>query len=390
MSININLEPNLSLQDVVTAQQEGYSVMRSAHVGNLRGYNLAVASLGIPVLLVDHNVVAQYPDDFGDRNYLPGSIVRRDSITPLPVNRLGGLAMQTTTQDGQYLDQLHIASLQQAFANTSFFTNTSYVRSQESISGEIAKIALTTMPELFKRVVESDGSIQQATEAKRNYAFLADSYGILQLNDDPRQERGLLLPNEVDILNNFVVEALRSGRSRQLHLSGPDMKDYAMTTNLRDILNRLYKEVLELASFRRSLPEDIQVDLIPAAEARFASSRSQTRQLYTIFDYLSYEDRVKEEKSAFFQSPNRQDDAQRDEFLAQIKTKEALVIDGLNLAVAEAKELFNGPRQAPFTSQYDVINEGGLVMPGQNTHLSLENLRKLTKRLTKRFSGKLP
>ena len=384
MSIDINLEPNLSLVDIAQAQENGYSVMRSAHVGNARGYNLAVASMGIPVLLVDHNIVSQFPDEAGDKNYLPGSIITRQDITPLKIERVGGLAMRTEavnpfSGDTQFIDQLHIASLKQAFPDTSFVTNTDYVRSQETVSGEITNIALTTMPELFTRSVEADGTVHKS---RRSLAPLAQNYGILQLNDDPRSQKGVLIPNEVDIVTNFIIEAIRSGKDTQIHLSGPDMQHYTKDKAMRERLNKLYQSILSEASFGSELPRTITVRLVPADQARFVASRERVRTIVSMFDLLRFEKRaVTEPRTAFFKSDKSQDPAAKAEFLDDIKAREAKINSGLAEAAMEASEVFIGPKDAPFFSQYDLLNEGGLTMPAENAHLSMEELRLLTIKL---------
>lgn len=379
MSINIELEDNMSLQAVADMQAEGFSVLRSAHVGNARGYNLAVASLGIPMLLVDHNVASQSPEEYGDRNYLPGSIVTRERLTPLPLRQAGGLALQTEIEGGPYVDQLHTDTLRAAFPDTPVTTNTDYVRSEESVAGEIVALALAEQPGLFGRVVESDGKVRKAPDS---FANLAPHYGILQLKDDPRTERGLLIPNEVNILINFVIEALQSERATQYHLSGPDMQRYIKNGQLRETLDRLYAAVQQQTSFGPTLPEDLDVKLVPANEARFVSTRDRTSVIYSLFDWLSYEQRVSEERRDFFTSKAAEDEEARAAFLETIGEKTSLISQNLGAAVMNAGEVFVAPQAAPYVSQHDVV-EKGLLMPAQNVHLPLRELRKIGKRLDK-------
>jgi hypothetical protein len=379
MSVNIELEDNMSLQEVAAMQDEGFSVLRSAHVGNARGYNLAVASVGIPMLLVDHNIATQTPDEPGDRNYLPGSIVTREGLSPLALSSYGGIALQTQVEGGQYLDVLHMDALRSAFPATNMFTNTQYVRNNESIAGQVAAVALERAPQLFSRVVESDGKVRKAADS---FAGLVESYGLLQLNDNPRNERGVLLPNEVDILINFIVEALGSGRDTQYHLSGPDMQNYIKDRRMRASLDALYAYVREEASFGPQLPEDLNVKLVPSDAARFVTTKDRTGQLYTIFDWLAYAERVSEERRDFFTSDAAQDPEQRETFIQEVGVKTLQISEALGAAVLDASEIFVPPQAAPYVSQHDVIKKG-LLMPAQNTHLPLRELRSIGKRLDK-------
>ena len=152
-TIELSIETEMSLQDIQAAHQHGQSVVRTAHVGNHRGYNLAVASMGIPMQLVDHTIVAQQPDEGRGRdlNYLPGSIVTAEGVSPLAISHAGGLALQTkaihhVTGQEVFLDQLHTQELRAAFPGTPIVTNTEYVRQAEAISAEVARIALQASP----------------------------------------------------------------------------------------------------------------------------------------------------------------------------------------------------------------------------------------------------
>ncbi len=370
--------------------------MRTAHVGNQRPYNLAVAEAGLPMQLVDHTIVAQQPGEPGDNNYLPGSIVTAEAVTPLelvgPPGRLTSKTRAAEPETGQavYLDQLHITSLRQAFpANPSIRTNTEYIRNAEVISGEVIKIALDTFPQLFTRVVQSDGTVSKVPygHAVRYYPH----YGILQLNDDPRTDRGILVPNEVDIVLGFVVEALTKGGDTQYHLSGPDFYQYIKDHKLQQTLNLLYAEVRREASFGSKLPETLNVRVVPAAEARFASARGNGDSLHKIFGLLREESSIRYSQSVHHKSLQQLEhgpsaDAIQaklliESFIAENQREQNYVVKQLGRAALEASELFVGPREAPFTSQYDVLASNGLDMPPENLTFSTHQLHVIHHRL---------
>ncbi len=396
MSMNIEIEPNISLQDAQDAMNSGTSVMRSAHVGNLRGYNLTIANMGIPLLLVDHNIVIQKPEDRegqykqGDANYLPGSIVTREKITPLKVSHLGDLSLRTeviapTSGDMCFLDTLHAQSVRDAFPATSVVTNTEYLRSQESLAGEAITIALSSNPELFKRVIEADGTIRK-TEG--SYAQLFDQYGILQLNDDPRTERGLLIPNDVDIVVNFIIESLRSEKDTQIHLSGPDMVQYLKSETRRSSLAELYETIRNQASFGGQLPASLRVKLVPSAEARFVTTSRQVRVAQQIFNILNKKELlVAAEKKAFFKSPESRDARKKACFLEAKKVQERGIDVELTSLVQEIPEIFAEAPSAPYVSQYDLLDGEEIGMPAENTSLTMHELKQITKRLQRLQKG---
>lgn len=383
-TIELSIETELSLQDIQAAHQSGQSVVRTAHIGNHRGYNLAVAAMDIPMQLVDHTIVAQRPGERGDGNYLPGSIVTSEGITPLTVSRIGGLALQTTVTDHKgeqiFLDQFHTRQLQQAFPdNTRITTNTEYIRAAEAISGEVARIALETSPELFRRAVESDGTVRKATFG--SLAHLARIHGILQLNDDPHVGRGLLLPNEVDIIIGFVVEALSCGGDTQLHLSGPDFCNYSKDRDFQARLNKLYTAVRSQASFGAKLPETLHVKIIPATEARFVAALGRGAVLHEIFDTLRDEQALIEEKRTFFTT--KPDHAASAAFIDASRQVANSLHARLGALAQSAPELFMGPQDAPYTSQYDILAAGGIDMPDENARLTMRELRLVHGKLTK-------
>ncbi len=382
--VKINLAPEMSLQDVRTQLDNGTSVMRSAHVGNARSYNLAVAQLGIPMLLVDHTSVSQLPDQIGDKNYLPGSVVTRETIEPLALNRLGGLALQTeaschTNSQKRYIDELHKASLQAAFPETMIQTNTDYVRKHESVAADIITVALKTRPDLFTRVVEGDGTVRQTSRAAR----LVPTLGILQLNDYPRTEAGVLIPNEVDIVINFAIEALESGRDRQIHLSGPDMHHYIKDSATQTTLDELYAAARSQTSLGNRLPDVLEVSLVPSSSACFVTTAGRSGILQRVFDTLKARDKHTDYKQAFFATDAAKDDQSRHRFIERARQQNHELVQELQAAVAAATEILVGPKQAPFLSQYDVLLEGGVAMPPENLEYPMTKLAALGKQLRK-------
>jgi hypothetical protein len=151
---------------------------------------------------------------------------------------------------------------------------------------------------------------------------------------------------------------------------------------MRASLDALYAYVREEASFGPQLPEDLNVKLVPSDAARFVTTKDRTGQLYTIFDWLAYAERVSEERRDFFTSDAAQDPEQRETFIQEVGVKTLQISEALGAAVLDASEIFVPPQAAPYVSQHDVIKKG-LLMPAQNTHLPLRELRSIGKRLDK-------
>lgn len=390
---NINLIPgdNESLSTLFGKSQEGYSVLRSAHVGNARAYNLALAGEGIDMMLVDHTITGR------DGNYRPEAVIRDGEITL--VAELGQLTFRTMAViDGEqdYLDRLHANSLREAFKSTSVTTNIEYLRRNERIVGEIAKIATGIVPELFARVVPRDEVAVRNDRAEG--LRLARAGAIMQLVDDPRKEQGVLLPNEVDIAANFAIEAIASGRDKQYHISGPDMVNYMTRPKSKDdkrtplnIVNMLYTELSSSASFRGQLPEEINVVLVPGAHARFATTMERgsdlDKLLLTLNETNAELTAINARRGEFFRSPESKDREARKLFLARSDADRRAISAVFGVASEQCADLFVGPTDAPYISQYDVLAEGGLYVPESIRAMTMAELAGLGKELAQLRKG---
>ena len=373
---SITIQPNdsVSIDDLVALKAEGFSVLRSAHVGNLSPYNLTLASVGIPMLLVDHNKTGV------DKNYFPESVLSQDG--EVRVAEDGKLVSRVRLDDGRFLDELHIAAITEALPEADVFTNTEYLRQNEVIAGEVALLAARNFPELFQRIVRPDGEV----ESSYNAAAMLGRVGVIQLSDNPRAERSaILLPNVVEIVINFVIEALNSDRDVQYHLSGPDMITYVKDKRFQKELQKLFAVVKRDASFGARLPDQLVVQLVPTAEARFATSLAYQGELEALleqFDASTLALRaINQRRKSFFDSGAGGDYAVRQEFLTAVRAEEATQGQLIADKIDPVPGLLLAPKQTGFVTQYDVIRDGGLFVAPENTRLPIAQLTALTKRL---------
>ncbi|MCA9325179.1 hypothetical protein KDA23_03910 [Candidatus Saccharibacteria bacterium] len=377
--LQINITDEISLAELAVRRQEGFSVLRSAHVGNLAPYNLTIAQLGLPLLLVDHNVTGV------DKNYFPELTMEQTGNTTV-ASEAGKLVCRATTDrvDDAWLDEFHIANLKRAIPEADVFTNTEYVRQHETIVGDVISVAAAAMPELFKRIVQPDGRTQQVLGA----ADMVRAFGVMQLADDPRAEKStVLIPNEVDIVANFIIETLKSERDRQYHISGPDMVVYLsdgagkqqQKTPERDRVEQLFSLVSSKPQFRNILPPVVTVDLVAGTPALFATTADRQSKLdglmASIEQAQANEVVLAEERRAFFTGVDRGNSQQRAALLAHIGQRRAIDQAAIVDASSCLPELFVQPKRPDFVSQYDVIR-GGLYVAPQNIELPLSTLKK--------------
>jgi len=247
------------------------------------------------------------------------------------------------------------------------------------VAADIIAVALQSRPDLFTRVVERDGTIRQDSKAAR----LIPAYGILQLNDYPRTEAGVLIPNEVDIVINFAIEALESGRDRQVHLSGPDMHHYIKDGRMQTALDELYTTVRSRTSLGGRLPSVLQVSLVPSSSACFVTTTQRSDILQKVFDVVKARDSHARQKQVFFGTDAAKDKQARRLFLERTKQQNHELAQELYAAVGTAAEVLVEPKHAPFLSQYDVLLEGGVAMPSENLEYSMAKLAAIGKQLRK-------
>jgi hypothetical protein len=382
---NLNVEINTaeSLESLQARLVDGFSVMRSAHVGNARAYNLALAASGIPMLLVDHNVTGI------DTNYRPEDIIQNGQSSRIA--RLGVVSMREmvtcpTAGTSIYLDALHGDSLARAFPGTDVITNTNYLREYDSIAGEIIKLSAEEAPGLFKRVLRKDEAISTSSPGRAGEQ--AKARGALQLQDDPRTESGVLVPNEVDIVCNFVIEALRSGQAVQYHISGPDMVKYI--DRIMPTLQRLYAVVAERASFGGKLPQELQVELVPGTALKFVTTIDKAEVLDSILqavrDFETNSRALRDQRKNFFQGPEASESQARRTFLGDITDREKQTTKELAQAARQLPDLFVGAKESPFVSQYDVL-DNRLYIPASVKGMSMAQLQRMFEILAQSMKG---
>lgn len=373
MELSINKPKDISLEMLQCKKQEGFSVQRSAHIGNHRMYNLILANAGVEMLLVDHNLTTR------DTNYNPEKIIQNGISTELTDQEFT-LSLRTRSNNdtlfkGQFLDEIHSQSLSEAFPNTPITTNTDYLRENETIVAEIIEICSEVMPELFNRQALPDGRVQRLKAPLREVS----PSNFLQLRDDPRsEETAIMIPNEVDIICNFVIEALNYGRDRLYHVSGPDMISYI--NGILPNLQILYSQLTQ-ASFASKLPETLNIELVAGTAFKVGctvTNRPNLEPFAIIFaDFNNFEIESSNTKRRFFKGKNPTDQ-EKAEFLDILRFNRESLIIALRKQFQELQGMLDQDGST-YTSQYDVIADNGLYVPDNLSSITTANLGQIMK-----------
>lgn len=383
MELIVNEQTEISLNQLVEQQQAGFSVTRSPHVGNNRLYNLVLANAGIDMLQVDHNIVGK------DTSYYPGMVIADQTATTLTDD--GGLAMRTSVTspvngESVYLDELHIASTVEAFPDANIFTATSFLRDNETVSAEITNICADLFPEMFTRQVRQDDN----TAIQLPAGTPVSASDILQLQDDFRTDAGVLIPNEADIMINFVVDCLNSGRSKQYHLSGPAMFVYMREDAIKQRMARLASAISQSPVFAGKLPEQLEVELVDTTGLTLASTKDGAIHLLAFIDALEEKERVSAKvgatKKAFYQGPDKANRTMAEAINQEGRDLEADAIAQMNASARLCPDFTDLNDGLPLTTQYDCLNKGGLFVPDMCKQLTMAQLLKLRKTVRKSLS----
>ncbi|NUS45346.1 MAG: hypothetical protein HOQ24_16860 [Mycobacteriaceae bacterium] len=173
----------------------------------------------------------------------------------------------------------------------------------------------------------------------------------------------MLIPNEVELVVYFIVEALRTGRATLFHVAGPDMTGYLRhpksandSRTPLELIARLFSAVTSRFAWSRTLPNVLRVQLVTGAAARFVTTMERRSRLD---DLLAAADVVGRDPSS---------------------------ISEFRRTAARCPEVFDHSRSRRYLSQSDVV-DGGLYVPARLTDSSMAELEGLWQRLQHLLDG---
>ncbi len=256
----VELDDSMPLGELLEDARQGQPVKRSAHIGNMYGADLIQAAMGMRMVLVDAN--------YGDRDelYFPHLVVNQDT-DPVVVAPSDRLSMVNRTFDGQALNQFCVESLTRAFGNRNIVSDSDMLLANEELVCAVLDVLIKKFPAQFARRVDSDGRPRQSLVAPQ------DVEDLLLFGGDPKT--GVVVPNEMNILLDFLLEAINFDTGSITHISGPTMFKYIQTK--LDLLSRMYGSVID--SGVADLPDRLNVKLVPAAGVRYVAKASQREEL---------------------------------------------------------------------------------------------------------------
>lgn len=340
---------DLSLQDLAALHRAGHSVAKSPHVGNWYPNNLAVASLGIPMSVYDRTYGA------ADKNFHPHKVivdggseeVANPAIltTHARVIRESSWFPERFPVGSKVLDG-HMQAVRDAVPGANCEVFTDYLRRHMDKVLAILEVATALVPSLWRRFVHADGTITEPVCG--GWRHITETGGIYGLTNN--NECGWLIPNELNVLLDGVVETALYNEDVVYHLSGPDMIGYI--GSYAELLEKIHAVLRKKLGWVR---ETVELHLVPVATMRFAVPEIRRQALDTFMDALLaiYGWRTaRGEQIPPGHNGNRKIAAKE---TAEAKTEHRLMKSRLREAAAACPEVWYDITKGSFVSQYDLL-----------------------------------
>jgi hypothetical protein len=347
MPFNVVLRTDLSMADLLEKKAAGQPVTKTPHVGNWYPCNLAVAALGIRMLVIDRNYGRK------DKNFHPHCVIiggKRHFIANsdllasharVDTNGLPRVAAEFFPLHGA-LRTGHMTAIKRALPSVDAQTLTEWLSQRESLVNYLVEATAFEFVRLWERRVDLAGNIIR--EPLRSVRDLW-TYGIYGVNNP---SSGWITPNVVNIALCESIIAMEAGVEETYHLSGPDMHRYI--SGYLELLHALH------ALFKRkdsSLPATMTMNLVPVADFRFTvPKKRQTKLDALVEDYRCHQSWRKKWQEILSPTP---EPGQMKPLIIQKNAERIKIRDELCASLAECREILYDISEGNFVSQYDLL-----------------------------------
>jgi hypothetical protein len=275
----VNNDGKLSLAQIQAKMRDGYSVVKSPHVGNQHPSNLVCAALGIPF-----NVVT-FTSGERDKNFHPHQKIVGGSGTQIA--NASTWTPFNYSNCGQTVESYHLDALQKVFPQLAVRTDMGLMRSEETLAESVLRVITNTVSKLWYRNVSTTGTVtKHRGDPVRDWGQISqDVFGL------SNQTAGWVVPNRAHILFELVLQSIDSGRDTVYHLSGPQMVGYVggIQNNLSTAYDALRVEFSEL-------PETLTVHIVPVASCRMVTHTADQAAFSALEDVLGWYEVVPNEQ----------------------------------------------------------------------------------------------
>ncbi len=354
MSFKISIHEDISIADLIKIHNEKGVVLKTPHIGNIYPNNLAIASLGIPMLFYDRTLGTK------DNNFHPDSLIvggKAEEIadpsiltTHSKITRLPSSISQET-QIGTSLLDFHMSSLKRALPKSLCFTYTEYIQENKDQVLKILEKITEPHPNLWNRIVNEEGKTSKSQVNDWNDVLKIGVFGLTNLKS------GWLIPNPVSVLFHGTIDAAKAKVTDIYLLSGPDM--YKYIDGYQTELNETYDYVRKTLGM--NLPETIHCHIIPVISMRFIIEDKYRDALDELVNtYLKYNS-ANGPIRVLMKNETQDSDAER-LIHEKIKIKDEIHACIRNKFEAFKTTMFYDIEEANCFTQYDLLTSSGLYI----------------------------
>lgn len=366
MPFHVVPNTRLSLSQLASLHHAGQPVLKTPHVGNQYPNNLAVASIGIPLLLVDQTIGEK------DRNFHPHTIIcdgtKEQIADSTRLTSHARIARQPTRHSdrfvpGEELAAAHVRALKDAIPQAQIMTTRERAARHASLYIKVLRVLTMNAPRAWTRYVSSDGRITNRTLTCVDQLEHEGIHGA-----DEHEGAGWIIPNAWNILIDGIFAASTHKTSEMYSLSGPDMIVYI--GKYQETFHAEY-DLVRNALAELHLPEQFTCNIIPVADMRFAVAGRYRQTLDDLMEaYMAWHDfrRNSGQKLAHLTGQEKQAriaEMTRDRSQLQRRLQEACV---------RCPYIFYDIAQANFLSQYDLLAGESLYVHPWGIESSLQDV----------------
>jgi hypothetical protein len=264
-----------TFNDLLTLQEEGYSVARSPHMA-LNTPNLGVAALGIPIIAYGEAYLGTMRDDRQQARYQVtklGGITLAD--TPSERTMIRFIEAQDASGREGTLNRVHAELTQAAIDGSRVETLEGYLAQHKDLYRMVVDIALAQEMAFVDAVDTANGRWQ---------AWTTDIHQSDQVLDVGTDDGVMAVaPLECKLAAMFAGEALDSNQDHVYHLGGRDMEGYV--PGMTDTISALVGGLQEA-----DVVGDLTVTILTTAGTKVVAHKSDLDLLNNFWDIASRRD----------------------------------------------------------------------------------------------------
>lgn len=260
----------ITLVELCIKREQGYSVLKTPHIGNQHPSNLLCAALGIPLDMVS------FTNGERDKNFHPHLRIEGGVGTQLYAPSVW--TPFATTPCGRSAEDYHQSSVQAVFPSLTITTDLGLMKQFPELAEAVFVAATRSVSRLWYRKVTEVGQVVKCEYDNVSWGKIASN--IFRFSDD---RAGFIVPNRANILFSLAWQSLSSGRDTVYHLSGPDMVGYI--GKQQHSLNLMYDA---LRAGYPGLPEVLTVYIVPVAQCRILSHRNRANDVDAVLDVIAW------------------------------------------------------------------------------------------------------